>query len=707
MNKTIVTALTAAAALALPSLACAAQSTNPLFTVSPLPLNYPQFNLLKDEHFAPAFDAGMREHLKEVEKIAGNRKTPTFQNTFEALERSGQLLNRATAAFFNLAGTDTNDTRNKLRSEYAPKFAAHNDEIVLNEQLFKRIESIYQRREKLKLEPESKRLVERYYEDFVRAGARLSKADKAKLKDMNAEVATIGSKFTQAVLDEVNAAAVIVDDVKELDGLTPAQIAAAADAAKARGLTGKYVLALLNTTGQPLNTQLTNRALRQRVHEASVTRGSRGGEHDTRGLVSRMMKLRAETAKLLGFPTYAAYGIADQTARTPEAVNNLLRRLAPAAVTNAKREAADLQAMIDQEGGGFKLAPWDWSFYSEKLRVAKYEFDESQLKPYLEMNQVLENGVFFAATQLFGITFKRRNDLPLYHPDTSVYEVFNADGKTMAFFIADLYARPSKRGGAWMNSYVSQSGLMGTQPVVANHLNITKPPAGEPTLMTWDEVTTMFHEFGHALHGMFSNVRYPYFSGTSVPRDFVEYPSQTNEMWADWPAVLKNYAKHHQTGEPMPQALLDKVLAASKFNQGFATTEYLAAAMLDQRLHQIAANEVPTAEDIVAFESKALEADGMLYEPVPPRYRTTYFSHIMGGYSAGYYAYIWSEVLDANSVAWFKKNGGMTRANGDHYRKTLLSRGGSEDAMTLFRAFAGAEPAIEPLLEKRGLTAKP
>ena len=470
------------------------------------------------------------------------------------------------------------------------------------------------------------------------------------------------------------------------------------------------MLTLLNTTGQPPESQLTNRALRQRLHEASVARGSRGGEFDTTALVSRIMKLRADRAKLLGYPNHAAYGLEDQTARTPEAVNAMLGKLAPAAVANAKREAADLQAMIDQEQKAkgqptFALEPWDWAFYTEKVRAAKYDFDESQLKPYFEMKNVLENGVFFAANQLYGLTFKERTDLPKYHADTWTYDVFNADGSQLAIFIFDPYARDSKRGGAWMNSYVSQSGLTGDKPVVANHLNVPKPPAGEPTLMTWDEVTTTFHEFGHALHGMFSDVKYPYFSGTSVPRDFVEYPSQVNEMWADWPSVLANYAKHHKTGEAMPQALLDKVIAASKFNQGFATTEYLGAAMLDQRWHQITADQVPDAAGVMKFEADALAADGINYKPVPPRYKTPYFSHIMGGYSAGYYAYIWSEVLDANSVEWFKNNGGLKRENGDHFRKTLLSQGGSQDAMKLFRDFAGHDPKIEPLLEKRGLTA--
>ena len=690
----------------MPSITQAAQpapQSNPFFAPSQLPLHYPQFDRIADSDFAPAFDAGMAAQLAEIRAIADNPQAPSFDNTLLAMERSGQILDRATTVFFSLVGADTNDARNKLRSDYAPRFAAHTDAIVLDSKLFARIQALYDQRSTLGLDAEGLRLIERYYADFVRAGAKLSAADKEKLKGMNAELAALSSQFTQNVLDEVNAAAVTVDDVKQLDGLTEAQIAAAAAEAKSRGLAGKYVLTLLNTTGQPPESQLTYRPLRQRLHEASVQRGSKGGKFDNREVVSKTMRLRAERAVLLGFPNHAAYSLEDQTARTPEAVNAMLRQLAPAAVANAKLEAAALQQQIDKEGGKFTLAPWDWSYYSEKVRVEKYAFDETQIKPYLELTNVLENGVFYAANQLYGLTFKRRTDLPIYQADVRVYDVFDADGKQLAIFIADMYARKSKRGGAWMNSYVSQSKLTGYQPIVANHLNIPKPPAGEPTLLTWDEVTTCFHEFGHALHGMFSNVQYPYFSGTAVPRDFVEYPSQVNEMWADWPAVLKNYAKHYKTGAPMPTELLDKVVAAAKFNQGFLTTEYLGAAMLDQRWHQITAKEVPAAADVMKFETAALTADGVNYAPVPPRYRTPYFSHIMGGYAAGYYAYIWSEVLDANSEEWFKSHGGLTRANGDHFRQSLLSRGGSVDASQLFQNFTGHAPQIAPLLEKRGL----
>ena len=705
--------------LAIPLLACLVTSmpstlsaseaaplsaANPFFAPSPLPLHYPQFDRIRDSDFAPAFDAGMAAQLGEVRAIAENPQPPGFDNTIVALERSGQVLDRASTVFFNLVGTDTNDARNALRTEYAPRFAAHTDAIQLNGKLFARLQALYGKRGSLGLDAESQRLIERYYSDFVRAGARLSDTDKEKLKAINAELAALSSRFTQNVLDEVNAAAVVVDDAKELDGLSPAQVAAAASEAASRKLPGKYVLTLLNTTGQPPESQLTNRALRQRLHEASIARGSKGGPYDNREIISRTMRLRAERAAMLGYANHATYVLADETAGSPEAVNRMLRQLAPPAVANARREAALLQARIDHDNGGFQLAPWDWAYYSEKVRAEKYAFDETQLKPYLELDNVLEKGVFFAAGKLYGLRFKRRTDLPVYQADVRVYDVFDASGKQLAIFISDVYARASKRGGAWMNSYVSQSTLTGYQPVVANHLNIPKPPPGEPTLLTWDEVVTAFHEFGHALHGMFSRVKYPYFSGTNVPRDFVEYPSQVNEMWADSPAVLQNYAHHFKTGAPLPRELLDKVIAAAKFNQGFATTEYLAAALMDQRWHQLGAAQVPGADAVMQFEAEALAADGVDFAPVPPRYRTPYFSHIMGGYSAGYYSYIWAEVLDANSRAWFASHGGLTRANGDHFRRTLLSRGGSVEALRLFQDFAGHEPRIEPLLEKRGLS---
>jgi peptidyl-dipeptidase Dcp len=699
-----------ASPVSVPASQAAAQAQpNPFFSESPLPLHYPQFDRIQDSDFAPAFDRGMAEELAEVAAIAHNPEPATFENTLVALQKAGRTLARAQTVFYSLISADTNDAREALRAEYAPKFSAHNDAIMLDPALFARIESVYAGLDATGLSGEDRRLVEKYHENFVRAGARLGDAEKAHLKQINARLAELGTTFSQNVLEEVNASAVVVDTRAELAGLPEGDITAAAAAAKERGLDGKYVIALQNTTGQPPNTYLENRALRERIHKASVARGSRGNEFDNTGLVSRIMQLRLERANMLGYPDYASFVLADETAKTPQAVNAMLGRLAPAAVANAKQEAADLQAMIDKEQAAkgeptFKLEPWDWAFYSEKVRQAKYAFDESQLKPYLELDRVQQDGVFHAATQEYGITFKERHDLPVYHDDVRVFDVFDRDGKQLAIFISDMYARPSKRGGAWMNSYVDQSDLTGYLPIVANHLNIPKPADGEPTLLTWDEVTTMFHEFGHALHGMFSDVKYPYFSGTSVPRDFVEFPSQVNEMWSDWPSVLANYAKHYRTGEPMPRELLDKVLASSKFNQGFATTEYLAAAMLDQDWHQLTdASQIPAADGVMAFEAAALAKDGVDFDPVPPRYRTPYFSHIMGGYAAGYYAYIWSEVLDANTVQWFKEHGGLTRENGDHFRATLLSRGGSEDAMDLFQDFAGHAPDIQPLLERRGL----
>jgi peptidyl-dipeptidase Dcp len=686
-----------------------ATQDNPFFAESTLPLKYPPFDKVKDSDFGPAFDRGMAEQIMEVEAIANNAEAATFKNTIVALEKTGQVLGRSAAVFFNLTGADTNDAREKLQGDYAAKLSAHGDAISLNPKLFARIKSLHDRRQSLGLDAEGVRLIERYYTDFVRAGANLTEPQKARIKEINSELATLGTKFSQNVLAEVNAAAVVVDTKAELAGLSEGQIAAAVEAAKARKLEGKYVIALLNTTGQPVLTQLENRALRERVYKASIGRGSQGGEFDNTSEVSQVLKLRAERAKLMGYANHAAFVLEDETARSPEAVNAMMMKLAPAAVANAKREAVDMQAAIDAEQKAkgqpsFKLEPWDWAFYAEKVRQSRYNFDESQLKPYFEMKNVLENGVFFAANKLYGLSFKQRTDLPVYHPDVTVYDVYDADGKQLAIFLADMYARPSKRGGAWMNEYVSQSGLTGNLPVVANHLNIPKPPAGEPTLMTWDEVTTTFHEFGHALHGMFSNVQYPRFSGTNVPRDFVEYPSQVNEMWADWPEVLANYGKHYQTGAPMPKELLDKVLAASKFNQGFTTTEYLGAAMLDQSYHQLTVDKVPAGKDLIAFEAAAMKQNGTDFYAVPPRYRTTYFSHIMGGYSAGYYAYIWSEVLDAESVEWFKENGGLSRKNGDWFRAKLLSRGGSEDAITTFKQFRGRDPQIEPLLKRRGLT---
>jgi peptidyl-dipeptidase Dcp len=678
--------------------------SNPFAKVSTLPFHYPAFDQIKDEHFMPAFAAGMQEQLREVAGIANNPKPATFDNTIVAMERSGQLLARVATTFSNLQTANTDDKLDEIDREMSPKLAAHHDAIYLNDKLFKRVKAVYDKRGKLGLDAESVHLVERYHRDFVRAGAKLSGADKEKLKAYNAEIATLQSKFAQNVLKEANASAVVVDTRAELDGMSDAEIAAAALEAKKRGLDGKYVLVIANTTGQAALAQLTNRSVRERLMAASMARGIRGGEFDSRELVLRLAKLRAERAALLGYANFAAYSLEEETAKTPEAVNKLLGELAKPAVNNAKKEAAEIQKLIDAEKGGFQVASYDWAYYTDKVRAAKYAFDENALRPYFELNNVVLNGVFYAANKEYGISFKERHDLPVYNPDVRVFDVFDANGKQLAIFIMDYYARPNKQGGAWMNEYVTQSALLGNHPVVANHLNIPKPPAGEPTLLTYDEVRTAFHEFGHALHGMFSNVKYPTFGGANTPRDFVEYPSQVNEMWATWPEVLANYAKHYKTGAPMPQELLDKVVATKKFNQGYLTTEYLAASLLDQRWHQLAPGQVPT--DVLAFESKALKDAGVDFAPVPPRYRTAYFSHSFSlGYSAGYYAYLWSEKLDADTVEWFKENGGLLRKNGDHFRATLLSRGGSADAMDLFRNFRGRDAKIEPLLERRGLTA--
>ena len=685
---------------------------NPLLTESALPYHIPPFDKIKDEHFAPAIEAGMREQLKEVETVANNSEKPTFDNTIVALERTGRLLDRAQRTFSNLNACNTNPALQKIDKEMAPKLAAHHDEIFLNPKLFARIQELYDNRDKfaaanpsgggLGLDPESAYLLERYYKDFVRAGAKLSDTDKEKLKKINAELATLQTQFEQNVLKEKNASSVVVDRKEDLRGLSDDQMAGVTAAAKAEHKEGKFVIQMQNTTGQPLVASLQNRQLRERIMQTSLARNSHGGEFDTRNIVMRTAQLRAEKAKLLGYANWAAYQLEDQTAHDVPTVNKLLSDLAPSAVANAKREAADMQKIVDQEKGGFQIASWDWPFYSEKVRKARYAFDESELRPYYELNHVLLDGVFFAAGKLYGLTFKERHDIPVYLPDVRVFEVYDRDGKPLALFLGDYYARPSKRGGAWMNAYVQQSDLFGTKPVVANHLNIPKPPPGEPTLLTHDEVRTAFHEFGHALHGMFSEVKYPRFSGTSVPRDFVEYPSQVNEMWAAWPEVLKNYAKHYKTGEPIPQALLDKVIAAEKFNQGYKTTEYLSASLLDQAWHQLNPSDVP--KDAVAFEAEALHKAGVDFPPVPPRYRSFYFSHAFaGGYSAGYYSYIWSEVLDADTVEWFKEHGGLKRENGDRFRAMLLSRGGSADALGLFKNFVGRDPYVEPLLERRGL----
>ncbi|MBA5686057.1 M3 family metallopeptidase [Rugamonas apoptosis] len=692
----------AAPATAADASQAAALAGNPFLKPSTLPFGYPAFDKIKDGHFAPAFAEGMRVQLAEIDAIANNAKPATFDNTIVAMERTGRLLDRVQTTFQNLQGANTNDALDAIDRDMSPKLAAHGDAIFLNAKLFARVDQLYAKRDKLHLNAEAKHLLERYHTDFVRAGAKLSPADKEKLKAINADIATLQTAFTQNVLKEANAAALVVDSRAELAGMTDAAIETAAAAAKAKGLDGKFLIAITNTSGQAPLAVLSNRAVRERLMAASLARGSHGGEFDGRDIVLKIAKARADKAALLGYANFAAYALADQTAKTTNAVNTLLGELAKPAVNNARKEAADLQTLANAEGANFQVGAADWAYYTDKLRAQRFSFDENQLKPYFELNNVLTKGVFYAAGKLYGLSFKERKDLPVYNPDVRVFDVFDANGKRLAIFIADMYARSNKQGGAWMNEYVSQSKLLGTHPVVANHLNIPKPTAGEPTLLTYDEVKTAFHEFGHALHGMFSNVTYPRFSGTHVPSDFVEYPSQVNEMWAVWPEVLANYATHYKSGAAMPKELLDKVIGSKKFNQGYTTTEYLAAALLDQRWHQLAPAQIPT--DVLGFEATALKDMGVDFAPVPPRYRTTYFSHsFSGGYSAGYYAYLWSEKLDADSVLWFKENGGLLRKNGDWFRKTLLSRGGTDDALQLFRDFRGRDAIIAPLLDRRGL----
>jgi peptidyl-dipeptidase Dcp len=681
----------------------AMQTDNPFFSESPLPFGYPQFDRIENDDYLPAFEAGMAEQLEEVAAIANQSTAPTVANTLIPLERSGQLLNRVSAVFSGLIGAHTNDTLDQIQAEISPRLADHRDQILLNEQLFARIKALHDTRESLGLDRETLRLIEETHRDFVRSGAELSVPDKDRLRRINAELAELNTRFTQNVLREVNALAIVVDSPAELAGLSEAQLQTAADAASDRELPGRYVLPLLNTTQQPPLASLENRALRERILETAMNRGSRGGEFDNRDIVARTARLRAELAELLGYPNYAAYVLEEQTARTVAAVNEHLASLTPPAVANARREATDLQRLIAASGEDFELAAWDWAYYAERLRRQRYAFDEEQLKPYFELDRVLRDGVFFAANRLYGVTFEERFDLPVYEETVRVFDVFDRDGAALSIFLFDPYARASKRGGAWANRYVEQSRLMGTRTVVGNHINIAQPPEGEPTLLTFTEVNTMFHEFGHALHGMFSDVVFPSFSGTRVPRDFVEYPSQVNEMWAIWPAVLSNYARHFETDEPMPQELLQRVIDAENFNQGYATTENLAASIIDQAIHQLAAGDVPSGEQLMQFEAAALAIAGANLPVVPPRYRYPYFSHIMGGYAAGYYSYIWSEVLDADTVEWFKENGGLTQENGQHFRDTLLSRGGSEDAMIQYRAFRGRDPEVQPLLQRRGL----
>ncbi len=674
---------------------------NPLFAPSGLPFGAPPFDRLRDEHYLPAIEEGMRVHRAEIEQIASQADAPTFENTITALERSGDLLSRALRAFHAVAGSNTNDTLQDIQTEIAPKLAAHSDEMYLDDRLFARIEAIHADTS-ARLTPEQRHLAWRYHTDFRRAGAQLGASDKAALRALNQEESMLVADFQNRLLAATKRGALVLDDVAELEGLREADVAAAAAAARDRGLEGKWVIPLQNTTQQPALESLARRDVRQRLFEASLHRADRGDDVDTREIVRRVAAIRAERARLLGFESSAAFTLDDSMAKTPAAAIGLLTDVAKTAVQKARSDAARMQALIDAEQGGFTLAPWDWQFYAERVRRAEFDLDETQLRPYFELERVVHDGVFFAAKQLFGVEFRERTDIPTYHPDVRVYEVIDADGSSLSLFYTDHFKRDNKSGGAWMDAYVDQSRLLGRKPVIVNVTNFTKPAPGQPALLGLDDVVTLFHEFGHTLHGMLSDVEYPTLTGTNVPRDFVEFPSQFNEHWALEPSVIACYARHYETGEPMPQPLVDRIKRARKFNQGFALTEYTSAALLDMAWHVLAPGESP--DDVAAFQRDALERFGVNVAEVPPRYDSTYFAHIWdGGYDASYYAYLWAEVLDHDAFEWFKEHGGMTRENGRIFRECILSRGGTDDAAALYRAFRGRDPVVEPLLAARGL----
>jgi peptidyl-dipeptidase Dcp len=695
----------AAGAMALTPGASGAQSAfgpaNPFYAPSTQPFHAPPFDKIKDSDYKPAIEAGIAQQLEEIHAIANNPAEPTFDNTLVAIEKSGQLVNRANLVFNGVTGANMNPVLQKTQDEVAPKLAALQDGIYLNTQLFKRVEKIYNERASLNLDPESMRLLEYQYQEFVLAGARLSEADKAKLKKLNEEEANLTTAFISKLLAATKSAAYITKDKAALAGLSDAELAAAADAAHERKADG-WLLSMQNTTQQPELESLSNRATRQAIFEASWNRAERGGKNDTRATIARLAQLRAQKGKLLGYTTYAAWRLADQMARTPEAAVKFMDELVPAATAKAQGEANDIQALIDAQHGGFKLAPWDWNYYVEQVRKAKFDLDESQTKPYFELNNVLENGVFYAAHMLYGISFKQRTDIPVYAPDVKVYEVSDTDGKPLALWYCDYFKRDNKNGGAWMDSFVGQSKLLGALPVVYNVANFAKPTAGEPALLSFDDVTTMFHEFGHALHGMFADTMYPTLSGTQTPRDFVEFPSQFNEHWASDPVVFPHYAKHYKTGEPMPAELAAKLKNSATFNQGYKLTELLAAAQLDMQWHMLEHDS--KLQDADAFETEALNMKYLALSTVPPRYRSSYFMHIWGnGYQAGYYAYLWCEMLDDDAYQWFVDHGGLTRANGDRFRRMILSRGNTSDLDQLYKDWLGAEPGIDPMLKARGL----
>ena len=671
--------------------------TNPFFAPSSLPFGMPPFADITNEHYRPAFERGMAEQLAEVEAITSNPDGPTFENTMIPLETSGQLLDRVATVFFNKVSADGNDFTAELEEEIAPVMAAHADAIRLNSALYSRIKELHSSLATLGLDAESSYLIARYSAEYAIAGAGLDESQKELLRGYNQKLSTATTRFEKRLLADTNDLALVIDDVRELDGLEPGELSAAAEAAKERGLDGKYLVTLVLPTGHPWLASLTNRDVRARIMAASRARGARGGDWDTSELVLEITRLRAERARLLGFDSHAAWVIADETAKTPQRVAAMLDKLAVPAARNALKEQAALQAQA-----GFAIEAHDWSFYSEKVRQATYEVDEVAMRPYFEAERVLQDGVFYAATKLYGVTFTERADIAAYHPDVRVFEVTDEDGTAVGLYTLDLYTRDSKRGGAWMNSLISQSRLLGHPVIVTNNLNVPKPASGEPTLLTYDEVNTFFHEFGHALHGLFARVTYPRFAGTNTFRDFVEFPSQVNEMWMLWPEVIENYAVHYETGERMPAEFVQKIQASAQFNEGFATSEYLAAALLDQAWHTLTADDIVT--DVAAFEAGALARVGLNNPAVPTRYSSTYFQHTFsGGYDAGYYSYIWSEVLDADTVEWFKANGGLTRDNGDRFRRLLLGVGGSKDPLEAFRDFRGRDAEIQPLLDRRGL----
>lgn len=684
-----------------------APAFNPLLAPSPLPYGVPDYPAIEPEHYLPAFEAAFAEHRAEVEAIAARDDEATFANTMLALEQAGSLLERVTAAFFTVSAADATEPIQRIDEALAPLRAAHADAIQLDARLYARVRSLHERLDELGLGPEERRLVERHFREMTHAGAALDDAAKARLTDLNQRLSALTTQFEKNLLADMNELAVVFDDASELDGLTAGELSAAAQAARDRGLDGRYLITLTLFSGHPYLAQLTDRAARERILTASLARGSRGNANDNRQVLLEIVRLRAERAELLGYESHAAYVTADQTAGTPEAVQNLLRELAAPAARNAEAEKAVLQKLIDDtEAYPHPLAAHDWAYWTEKVRAATYDVDTAGLRPWFEAERVLRDGVFRAATLLYGLTFRERADIPAYHPDARVFEVFDEDGSALGLFVLDLYTRDSKRGGAWMNSIVRQSRLRDTRPVVVNNLNVPKPAPGEPTLLTLDQVATLFHEFGHALHGLFATVTFPHFAGTAVHRDFVEFPSQVNEMWILWPEVLAEYARHHQTGEPLPADVVERLRATESFNQGFATSEYLAAAWLDQAWHSLSREDAARVTDVAAFEAAALADIGLDDPAVPPRYSSTYFQHVFaGGYSAGYYSYIWAEVLDADTVEWFRENGGLTRANGDRFRERLLGVGGSKDPLEAYRDFRGRDAEIAPLLKRRGLTA--